>query len=202
MKNSPADEKWDRRLNIETASASFEKDDKNHSRYEPTSYAVLERIKNSGLLDENSIAVDYGCGKGRVGFYLHAALGIRTVGVEFNPEIHQCALRNLSRYTGKHRKNAPVFRLADAESYPVTEETVFYFFNPFSQLLLKSVLRRIFDSYYENPRRMLLLFYYPVDSYLSLLYSEARLMQEAEIDVSDLFDNADPREKILVFRVE
>lgn len=196
------DEKWERKLNIDTCAAAFEKDDKNHSRYEPTSYRVLERLKEAAIFDENSILVDYGCGKGRVSFYFHAACGIRTVGVEFNPLLHEGALKNLSGYIGRASKNAPVFCLESAENYTVTNETHFYFFNPFSDRLLKSVLSRIFDSYYENPRQMYLIFYYPVDSYLDALYSESRLAPAMNINVKDLFDPSDARERILIFEVQ
>lgn len=38
------DGRWEKKLGVSTCAAAFEKDDKNHSRYEPTSYAVLQRL--------------------------------------------------------------------------------------------------------------------------------------------------------------
>ena len=76
-----------------------------------------------------------------------------------------------------------------------------YFFNPFSVELLKKVLARIYDSYYENPREMLLFFYYPSEEYISALMMQDELMFYDEIDCRDLFPANDEREKILIFEV-
>ena len=79
----------------------------------------------------------------------------------------------------------------------------FFFFNPFSVEILKSVMGRILDAYYENPRCMRLFFYYPDTEYVSyLLAGNLDLVDFLdEIDCSDLFDGKDPREKILVFEI-
>ena len=192
---------WEKKLNIRTSAASFEKDDDHHSRYEPTSYAVLERLASSGFILSDDILVDYGCGKGRVGFCLNYAIGCRTVGVEYNPELIQKAETNLASYAG--RSNSGVrFICTSAEQYAVTNETCFYFFNPFSAAILKAVINRIFDSYYENPRNIRLFFYYTQDEYLSVLMMDDRLTLKSEIDCSDLFEGSNPMEKILIFEIE
>lgn len=38
---------------------------------EPTPYCVLERLANSGLIRKKDVVLDYGCGKGRVDFFLY-----------------------------------------------------------------------------------------------------------------------------------
>lgn len=189
----------EKRLNISTLPSAFEKDDKNHSRYEPTAYSVLERLAESGLIDKNDTLIDYGCGKGRVSFYLHYALGIRTIGIEYNERLYNAAQANLAAYTLRNDPSAPVFILENAENHIVKDETCFFFFNPFSEKILKSVLNRIFDSYYENPRRLRFFFYYPTDSYLALLMTEMRLKSLCDIDTSDLFETRSDSEKIAVF---
>ena len=192
---------WEKKLNISTTAATFEKDDHHHSRYEPTSYAVLERLASGGFIRPDDILVDYGCGKGRVGFYLNYAIGCRTVGVEYNPELVQKALQNLSSYSGRSRSGVD-FQCCSAEQYTVTNETCFYFFNPFSATILKAVINRIFDSYYENPRNIRLFFYYTQDEYLAVLMMDDRLTLKSEIDCSDLFEGSNPMEKILIFEIE
>jgi hypothetical protein len=77
-----------------------------------------------------------------------------------------------------------------------------FFFNPFSEEILKKVMGRIRDSWYENPREILLFFYYPSDEYVSFLMTDPDLMFEDEIDCRDLFDGKDPRERILIFSME
>jgi len=58
---------------------------------------------------------------------------------------------------------------------------------------------RIIDSYYLKPRKMLLLFYYPLDEYISYLMVVDELELMDEMDCRDLFDKEDPRERIIIF---
>lgn len=50
------------------------RDDSNADRYrypyEPTPYSVLERLANAGYMRKGNTLLDYGCGKGRVDFFL------------------------------------------------------------------------------------------------------------------------------------
>ena len=77
----------------------------------------------------------------------------------------------------------------------------FYFFNPFSVEILRSVIGRIRESWYEKTREMLLFFYYPSDEYISYLMTVEELEFLDEIDCQDLFDGKNPRERILVFQM-
>lgn len=190
---------WEKKLNIRTLSARHEKDDKNHSRYEPTPYGVLERLAASGLIGQEDLLVDYGSGKGRVGFFLTGATGCRSLGVEYDPRMHAFAMENLSGYIGKRDRIR--FICENAETAAVHGATCFYFFNPFSEKILLSVLNRIYESYYECPRRMRLFFYYATDSYRTLMMNDENLVTEGEIDCMDLFPGADEKEKILIFTV-
>lgn len=196
------DLRWERKLNIITGAAGYEKEDNNHSRYEPTSYAVLERLAQSGWVKRGDVVVDYGCGKGRVSFLLNYLLDCRTVGVEYNEALCTQAQNNLAAYTSRGKSSGSIsFVCTSAENYHPDTANCFYFFNPFSVKILRSVLGRIYESYYENPREMKLFFYYALDGYLDCLMSESMLGYEGEIDCRDLFHNDDVRERILVFRI-
>ena len=70
------------------------------------------------------------------------------------------------------------------------------FFNPFSVEILQKVLARIYESYYENPREILLMFYYPSEEYISCLMTEEALMFVDEISTEDLFEVKNERERI------
>ena len=63
------------------------------------------------------------------------------------------------------------------------------------------MLGRIMDSYYDEPREMLLFFYYPSDEYVGYLMTADELMFVDEIDCRDLFSGSDERERILIFEV-
>lgn len=193
------DAQWEKKLNIDTGAARHEKDDQNHSRYEPTPYAVLERLAESGLVGRNDVLVDYGCGKGRVGFFMSHAVGCRSIGVEYDARLHAAAEENRARFAG--RREQMEFVCENAETFNASAASCFYFFNPFSVKVLRSVLGRIYESYYENPRRMKLFFYYALDGYRTQLLGESLLQYEGEIDCRDLFHNEDEKEKILLFSI-
>ena len=61
---------WDKLLQIKTAGRDDLKADQYHHPYEPTPYSGLERLTASGLDHEDDTVLVYGCGKGRVGFFL------------------------------------------------------------------------------------------------------------------------------------
>lgn len=90
--------------------------------------------------------------------------------------------------------------MGNAEKYVVPAEVDrVFFFNPFSVEILRKVLAKIEDSYYENPREIQLFFYYPSDEYISELMTVDMLSFVDEIDCRDLFDGENPRERIMVF---
>ena len=194
------DAQWEKRLGVSTGAARHEKDDSNHSRYEPTPYAVLERLAGSGLIGRENVLVDYGCGKGRVSFFMTQALGCRSVGVEYDARLHAAAEENLRSFAG--RRELIQFACENAETFDAGGADCFYFFNPFSVRILLSVLGRIYESYYEKPRRMRLFFYYALDEYLSYLMTQALLRCVGEIDCRDLFHNEDEKERIVIFEIE
>jgi hypothetical protein len=92
------------------------------------------------------------------------------------------------------------FALARAEAYEVQQAVNrCYFFNPFSLGILRKVMARILESYYENPREVLLFFYYPSEEYLSYLMMVNELEYYDEIPCGDLFEGKNARERIVIF---
>ncbi|MBR4934270.1 MAG: SAM-dependent methyltransferase, partial [Anaerotignum sp.] len=61
---------------------------------------------------------------------------------------------------------------------------------------------RIKVSYDENPRELLLFFYYPSKEYLSYLEIVEELEFYDEISCTDLFDREDQRERIVIFSMK
>lgn len=197
---------WDRRLHIDTIGRDASREDNYHYPYEPTPYAVLERLADSEYISDESIVIDYGCGKGRVSFFLHDRLGCKVIGIDFDESMYVQAKKNLVNYEAgflgnRNNKCNIQFFCKGAEKYEVEEGDVFYFFNPFSVEILHSVIGKIIRSYYIQPREMRLLFYYPSDEYVSYLMTVPELCFVDEIDCSDLFAGYNQREKILVFEI-
>ena len=190
---------WDTLLQIQTIGRDETNADAYHHPYEPTSYRVLERLVDSGLIHESDVVLDYGCGKGRVDFFLSYRTKAKTIGIEYDEHIYQSALENLDKVISRMK---PQFVLANAESYEVPKDVNrCYFFNPFSEEIIHKVMARILESYYENPREIFLFFYYPADEYIAYLMTVDELEFYDEIECDDLFEGCDPRERIMIFQL-
>ena len=188
---------WDKTLSIRTSGRDDSRADQFRYPYEPTPYSVLERLVNTGLIRKGHVLLDYGCGKGRVDFFLSRQTRCRAIGIEYDERIWQKAEEN--RNSGSFVDKVS-FVCMDAREFnvPVDVDRI-YFFNPFSVEILQRVLARIRDSYYESMREILLFFYYPSEEYVSCLMEEDELMFYDEIDCRDLFPGEDSRERILIF---
>ena len=190
---------WDKLLKIKTTGRDDSHSDQYRYPYEPTSYMVLERVANSGLIRKNNTLLDYGTGKGRVCFYLSYQTRCRAIGIEYDEAIYQKAIANKETAVAGNRSS---FILCGAENYEVPVDVDrCYFFNPFSVEIFHTVLAKLYESYYEKPRELLLFFYYPSEDYISSLMTQEQLMFYDEIDTSDLFPGDDNRERIMIFRV-
>ncbi|MCI5951381.1 MAG: class I SAM-dependent methyltransferase [Anaerostipes sp.] len=190
---------WDKQLNIHTMGRDDSHADEYRYPYEPTSYEVLDRLVKEGYLTSDSVLVDYGCGKGRVEFFLSFRSGCRVIGIEYDQTLLRVAQENQKSCKKVCHTE---FICERAEEYKVDEEVdSFYFFHPFSVEILQKVLARIRESYYENPRCMTLFFYYPSNEYISYLMTVEEFTFLDDIDCRDLFDGKDERERILVFEI-
>ena len=189
--------RWDLQLRIKTCGRDETHADQYHHPYEPTPYTVLERLEGSGLIGPENVVLDYGCGKGRVGIFLADRVKAKVIGIEYDPHIYQNALENCAAAKVKAE-----FALAKAEEFPVpVEADRCYFFNPFSVEILKKVMARILESYYDEPREILLFFYYPSDEFVAYLMHVDALDFYDEIECDDLFLGKDNRERILIFQL-
>ena len=188
---------WDKLLRIKTTGRDDSNSDQYRYPYEPTPYNVLERLANSGLISKKDVLLDYGCGKGRVDFFLAYQTKAKTIGIEYDERIYQRAIENQRTATSRAKAD---FVLSRAEEYMVPAEVNrFYFFNPFSVEILHKVIARIIESYYEKPREAFLFFYYPSDEYISYLMTLDELELFDEIPCGDLFSGNDARERIVIF---
>ena len=190
---------WDKLLQIKTTGRDELGADQYHHPYEPTPYSVLERLAASGLIGKDDVVLDYGCGKGRVDFFLSYRTKAQTIGIEYDQRIYQSAAENLESVISRVK---PQFVLANAENFEVPPDVNrCYFFNPFSVEIFHKVMARIIESYYENPREIFLFFYYPSDEYIAYLMTVDALEFYDEIGCDDLFGGSDPRERIMIFQL-
>ena len=154
-------------------------------------------MENSGLIRKKDVLLYYGCGKGRMDFFLSYQTKARTIGIEYDKRIYQGALNNQKTSVARTRTEIVMAR---AEVYEVPlEVNRCYFFNPFSVELLRKVMARILESYYEEPREILLFFYYPSEEYISYFMTVDEIELYDEISCEDLFEGNNMRERIMIF---
>jgi SAM-dependent methyltransferase len=190
---------WDKHLQIKTVGRDDTNSDEYRYPYEPTPYSVLERLASTGLFGKGDAVLDYGCGKGRVGFFMSYRTKAEAVGIEYDEAIYQNALENSKTAIPKAKAE---FVLTRAEEYEVPPEiNRCYFFNPFSVEILQKAMARIIESWYADPREILLFFYYPSDEFMCYLMTVDELEFYDEIDCADLFEGNDSRERIMVFEL-
>ena len=56
------EKEWEKLLRIKTTGRDDTRSDTFRYPYEPTSYEVLERLANTGIIGKNNTLLDYGCG--------------------------------------------------------------------------------------------------------------------------------------------
>ena len=118
------EQQWEKKLKINTTGRDASHADAYRYPYEPTPYSVLERLADSGFLGPDNIVVDYGCGRGRVGFFLSYRVGCRSIGIEYDGVVYAQAVENRRTFTGK----VPVELICDrAEAVSVEGANCFYF---------------------------------------------------------------------------
>ena len=190
---------WDKLLRIRTSGRDDSHSDQCHYPYEPTPYSVLERLGNSGYIGKKNTLLDYGAGKGRVGFFLAYQTRCRCIGLEYDERIYRAAVANKEKAVSGMRVDHIHTRAEEYEIPPGVDRL--YFFNPFSVEILQKVIGKVRSSWYEAPRELLLFFYYPSDEYISWLMTVEEMQFTDEIDCCDLFEGENKRERILIFEM-
>lgn len=191
----------DQELSIQTEEIQKNGKDTYHChRYEPTPYAVLDALFSYYTPSPQDVLVDYGCGLGRLNFYAEKRYSLRSTGVEFSFSYYRRALHNLQTYNGN--KDNIHFVHCRAEDYIISpNETLFYFFNPFSCEIFRSVINRILDSWQEAPRKITVILYYPEDDAIFYLEHHTAFQRLDEIAASDAVGK-DRRERFSLYCLE
>lgn len=167
--------------------------------YEPTPYCVLQALGNSGYITKQDKIVDYGCGKGRVDFFLAYNNKAKMIGVEYDLRLYNTAMENHKRAISSTRVQ---FENINASIYQFPlDATGAYFFNPFSIDVLTDVIKNIKESIKKNNREVKLFFYYPSREYLAFLNDDESITHLEDIDCSSLFKHVEYRERIGIYKI-
>jgi len=168
-------------------------DRKKASRYEAVSFYMLENLlsafqKVSGLTS----VIDLGCGKGRV-LMVAPHFGFTHIpGIDFAKELCQQAIVNME----EKEKEFPDINWnvinENVENYDIgSQDTVFFMFNPFTEVVLKRFLEKLDHSCQEFPRAIYFLYASPqyqqmlLDDGYAIIYQKQMMHLEAIIAVRD-----------------
>ncbi|MDO4536063.1 MAG: methyltransferase [Clostridium perfringens] len=173
-----------------------------YNRYEPTDYKALDKLFKEYKIDSKDFMVDFGCGKGRLNFYLSYFYKCTVTGIEMNNYFYKQALNNKKSYLENHKEDEEKinFVCTFAEKYDIKpKDNKFYFFNPFSVEIFMKVIDNILGSVYNNKRNIEIILFYPSDDYIFFLENYTLFMLEKEIRL-DNFKN-DNRDRFLVYKL-
>lgn len=174
-----------------------------YHRYEATPYSALELLCKTYKFKSSDRIVDFGCGKGRLNFYINHVFDATAVGIEMNDGFYQEAMENRNRYLQKkkHSKDKIHFHCCLAEEYEIHPmDNRFYFFNPFSIQIFIKVMNRILRSVEQSEREVELILYYTSEDYIYFLENNTSFELKEEIRLPDVYEH-DPNERFLIYRL-
>ncbi len=144
---------------------SVKGDNKIHaSIYQGANYFLLEKAFD--YLQENKVngsLVDFGCGKGRV-LAVAACYGFTKIkGIDFAPSLCAVAKENIEKLQNHFPQTEFSIICDDAIHYSIQkDDAVFFFFNPFDEIILLKVVKNILQSLKENPREIHVVYINPL----------------------------------------
>lgn len=191
---------YDHQLNIKTSDIqmgihrSF-----TYHRYEPTPYGALDLLFEKYEIQSGDHVVDFGCGKGRLNFYLAYRFGARVTGIEMNEAFYKDCLHNLKSYQGKNAQHIDFAQtLAEKYEVPPTANR-FYFFNPFTIDIFRTVVNNILLSVEQAYRPVEIILYYPAPYYVFFLENHSMFSLKLEVQLDGYEKNAN--ERFLVYEL-
>jgi SAM-dependent methyltransferase len=193
---------YDAVLNVKTTEEQMGFNQSLHyHRYEPTPYSALKILFQKYEIKSSDRIVDFGCGKGRLNFYIHYYFKASVVGIEMNQKFYQEALENKKNYLKKHKNGLDkiYFHNYLAEEYDIgSEDTHFYFFNPFSVQIFTKVVNHILRSAETEKREITLILYYPSADYIFYLENNTAFHLKDEIILPGHYEH-NQNERFLIY---
>lgn len=132
--------------------------------YQGANYYLLEKVLDHlRTIAANQNLLDFGCGKGRV-LAVAAYYGFfKITGVEFAKELCEVARKNIIPVQQKFPDKIFNVICTDAVDHKIENDTnIFFFFNPFDEVVMLTVVKNILLSLKENPREAYVVYINPV----------------------------------------
>jgi SAM-dependent methyltransferase len=168
-------------------------DRKKASRYEAVSFYMLEKLLSAfQKISALRSVIDLGSGKGRV-LMVAPHFGFTDItGIDFAKELCEQATANMK----EKEKYFPEIKWRvineNVEDYDIgSQDSVFFMFNPFTEIVLEKFLEKLDHSCHEFPRSIYFLYASPqhqqllLDTGYTIVYHEQMMHLESVIAVRD-----------------
>jgi len=129
--------------------------------YEPVPNSCIRQLlRDLPIAFEQYDFIDVGSGKGRALFLAAECSFRKVVGVEFSPDLHAIALKNISSYWSRRRRCLQIESICqDAVEFDLPPvPSVLFFYSPFNAAVLSRILARVRESLVRSPRSLYILF--------------------------------------------
>ncbi|MGL5916737.1 MAG: SAM-dependent methyltransferase [Culicoidibacterales bacterium] len=189
---------WETTLCIQTSGDQtiFPTSEQYH-RYEATPYADFVLLLEHYTPLPAVHFVDFGCGKGRLSFFM-AAHSYPSTGIEMNSYLFDQACFNKQHFSTRFSQTEITFHCEFAQTYPIQAlENTFYFFNPFDKRIFQQVIQQVLKSYRACPRALELILYYPSTDYLDYLDDCTEFTHKQTI----ICQPSDPRHRFVIYQL-
>ena len=133
--------------------------------YETVAIFSIKQILNNIDINKNDIFIDFGCGKGRVLLIASQYKFKKIIGIEFSPELVDIARSNVSICKDYNSFNIDIIKIIEGDVLDYkynNNETVFYLYNPFSNIILDQLCGQIVKSIHHKPRRVYIIYVNPI----------------------------------------
>ena len=134
------------------------------SIYQASNYYILEKgFSYLRSINENNNIVDFGCGKGRV-LVVAAYFEFKNItGIDFAKALCVSAGQNIQKTKLRYPSATFTIVCDDVVNYKIKkEQNVFFFFNPFDEVVMLEVVKNILASLKEKSRKVYIMYVNPV----------------------------------------
>ena len=134
------------------------------SIYQGANYYLTEKAFDYlQSINANRSIIDFGSGKGRV-LVVAAHYGFRNItGIDFAKALCISAEQNINQIKSLYPSTQFTVVCDDVINFKIKEsENVFFFFNPFDEVVMLQVVKNILKSLKENPRHIFIVYLNPL----------------------------------------
>jgi SAM-dependent methyltransferase len=152
---------------------------RDYTPIEPERLAMV--LSSLRIRHDDFVFVDFGSGKGRALLVASQFPFRKIIGIEFSPQLHAIAVRNLVSYRNPDQRCRDIQCVClDFTQFPLPPEPlVLFFFDPCDERLLAQVLRNIEVSLRQSPRDVFICYVAPR---LRQLMDSARFLEKVSVN--------------------